>query len=160
MDAFVWRTVRTSAKHQESRHVLFVKIGGRRRFYQRLQATGPLNLSVSYVIVEGTHPREVARQDSRAVSVISDNQAPIANQVDQTVRPPTLVAGAGDCRVARLATEPVSQAQKQLFAIIQPAIPVKHFSLLIALAPAILKHLFWCINEHLRYLRLSDLEQP
>jgi hypothetical protein len=144
--------LRTSTKRQETGDVVLVKIGDRRRFYQLLQPTGPLNFYVSYVIVERAHTREVARQDSRAVSVISNNQAPIANQVDQTLCHPTLVAGARDCRVARVATQPVSQLQKQLFAIIQPAIPVKRLSSLFALAPAQISHRRQCNYAAIRKL--------
>src|SRR6266850_5795731 len=58
VDAFVRRAVWESTKHQESGHVLLVKLRDDRHFHKRLQTTGPLNFYVSYVIVKGTHPSE------------------------------------------------------------------------------------------------------
>src|SRR6185369_7881114 len=97
VDAFVGRPVRATAKRQEARDVLLVEIRDSGFFHQILQTVRPLNTSGLHVIVKRTHAGEVACEHGGPVLVIANDEAPIADQLNQTFSAPTIVCGTRNC---------------------------------------------------------------
>jgi hypothetical protein len=80
---------------------------------------------VFHVIIKRTHAGEVAREDDAAVRSVTNNHAPIPDEVNQAASAPTLVGGDCERRVARVAPQRVPQPQKQIVTIIESTIPMK-----------------------------------
>ncbi len=109
VDVFVRRPICAAAKRQEAGNVLLVEIRNSGFFHQRLQTVGPLNASVLHVIVKRTNTCKITCEDGCAVNVIADNQAPVADQVNQAFSAPTIVSSACDCLISGLAIQRQSQ---------------------------------------------------
>src|SRR6185369_15533328 len=99
VDAFVRRAVRTATKRQEAGDVLLVEIGDYGFFDERLQTVGPLNASILHVIVKRAHACEVACEHGGRGSVIAKNEAPVADQLNQTFSAPTIVGSTCNCLI-------------------------------------------------------------
>jgi hypothetical protein len=104
------------------RDVLLVEIRNSCFFYQRLQTVGPLNTSFVHVIIKRTHARKIAREYGQAISMIANDQTPVADQVHETGSSRTLVSGTCDRCVAGVAFQ--RESRKQVGSIIQAPIEV------------------------------------
>jgi len=104
---------------EQTGHVYVVDLVRLRPIDQWVQAGGPEDAMPLYTVVKGPHTGEVTGEQNGFSYPIPDDQAPVANQVRQTLHSPDFVGGCGERGVARVCTQGAPQTKQQIFAVVE-----------------------------------------
>src|SRR6266545_2014260 len=96
VDTPVRSPVWTSTVGEQTGHVYVVDLVRLRPIDQWVQAGGPEDAMPLYTVVKGPHTGEVTGEQNGFSYPIPDDQAPVANQVRQTLHSPDFVGGCGE----------------------------------------------------------------
>jgi len=149
----VWCTVWAAAEGQETRNIFFVKLIRCRRFHEGLQPGRPKDSSWSEVVIEGTHAREIVREDYSSVGSVADHDTPVADEVDEAAGAPAFIRGESKRLVTCVAPQEVFESQEQVIAIIEPAVPRENLAQTVLMAHIIQpSQTVSCVHDWLLFL--------
>ena len=85
---------------QKCANILLIEFGNAGRLNYSLQSARPRDVLPLHRVVEWTHAGKVACEDGGAIGVVTDDKAPISNQMDKAADSPSLIDGERDVGVA------------------------------------------------------------
>jgi hypothetical protein len=107
---------------QKGCNVLVVDLAGVFPVHQAPQAGRPEGAVRLHRVVERPNAREVAGQHNGFAVCVPKGQAPVPDQVSQTIGSPQFIGGQSQRGIAGIGFEDVAQSNHQVLAVVQPSV--------------------------------------